>query len=166
MQIVVQQTFGAGGAWTRGPRILCDQIIYLIFLKSNVFCECNMQMQILCKTWHLSPRTTQQGPCGTIFLGFLLDQDSWVQSKGKIEIKDWKNNAVMRDTKVKLPVLGTCATFMATATLERTKKGGARLGCVILKNNGAVAVAQNKWRFFAPFSNQILYINLIKIANS
>ena len=39
-------------------------------------------------------------------------------------------------------VLGTCATFSATAPLVETEKGGARRGGTEAKNNGAVAVAQ------------------------
>ena len=45
-----------------------------------------------------------------------------------------------------LSVLGTCATFSATAPLARTKKGGARRDGAEVKNNGAVAVARKKWR--------------------
>ena len=36
-------------------------------------------------------------------------------------------------------VLGTCATFSATAPPARTKTGGARRGGAKVKNNGAVA---------------------------
>ena len=45
-----------------------------------------------------------------------------------------------------LIVLGTCATFSATAPLARTKKGGARRGGANVKNNSAVAVARKKCR--------------------
>ena len=41
-------------------------------------------------------------------------------------------------------MLGTCATFSATAQLARTKKGGARRGGANVKNNSAVAVARKK----------------------
>ena len=44
------------------------------------------------------------------------------------------------------PVLGTCATFSATAPLARSEKGGARRSGTKVKNNGAVAVARKKWR--------------------
>ena len=57
------------------------------------------------------------------------------------------------------PVLGTCATFSATAPLARTEKGGARRGGAKVKNNGAVP-----WRTFsAPYANQILQRNLNKL---
>ena len=51
-------------------------------------------------------------------------------------------------------VMGTCATFSATAPLARTKKGGARCGGACVKNNGAVAVVLIR-AISAPFSNQI-----------
>ena len=38
-------------------------------------------------------------------------------------------------------VLGTCATFSATALPAQTKKGGSCRGGAKVKNNGAVAVA-------------------------
>ena len=41
-------------------------------------------------------------------------------------------------------MLGTCATFSATAPLAQTKKGGAYRGGANLKNNGVVAVAWKK----------------------
>ena len=41
-------------------------------------------------------------------------------------------------------MLGTCATFSATAPLARTKKGGGRRGGAKVKNNGAAAVARKK----------------------
>ena len=43
-----------------------------------------------------------------------------------------------------LLVLGTCATFSATAPLARTKKGGGRRGGAKVKNNGAATVARKK----------------------
>ena len=39
-------------------------------------------------------------------------------------------------------LLGTWATFSATAPLARTEKGGARRGGAKVKNYGAVAVAR------------------------
>ena len=61
-------------------------------------------------------------------------------------------------SKVYPAVLGTCATFSATALLARTKKGGARRGGVNIKK-----MARWQWRkkvalnraISAPFSNQI-----------
>ena len=53
-------------------------------------------------------------------------------------------------TRYFLTVLGTCATFSATAPLAQTEKGGARLGGTKVKNYGAVAVARTK------FSTEIL----------
>ena len=56
-------------------------------------------------------------------------------------------------------VLGTCATFSATAPLARTKKGGARRGGANVKNNGAVAGARKNVALIcaisAPCLNQI-----------
>ena len=43
-------------------------------------------------------------------------------------------------------VLGTYATFSATAPLAQTIKGGTRRGGANVKNNCAVAVARKKWR--------------------
>ena len=48
-------------------------------------------------------------------------------------------------------MLGTCATFSATAPLVRTKKGGARRGGAKVKNNGAAAVAQKMALIHAIF---------------
>ena len=44
-----------------------------------------------------------------------------------------------KNTRKLLSVLGTCATFYATAPLARTEKGGAGCGGAKVKNNGAVA---------------------------
>ena len=41
-------------------------------------------------------------------------------------------------------VLGTCATFSATAPLARTRKGGARRGGSKVKKNGAGQWRENK----------------------
>ena len=61
-------------------------------------------------------------------------------------------------TKI-VAVLGTCATFSATAPLARTKKGGTRRGGAKIKNNGAVAVARKKVALIraisTPLKNQI-----------
>ena len=65
------------------------------------------------------------------------------------------------------PVLGTCATFSATAPLARTEKGVARHGGAKAKNNGALAVARKEngansshFRaiFFFPQQKNILQI--------
>ena len=46
--------------------------------------------------------------------------------------------------QVYFAVLGTCATFSATAPLARTEKGGACRGGAKVKNNDAVEVARKK----------------------
>ena len=53
-----------------------------------------------------------------------------------------KNNIMLYHTDVLFSVLGTCATFSATAPLAQTEKGGSRRGGAKVKNDGAVAVAQ------------------------
>ena len=45
----------------------------------------------------------------------------------------------------RLVVLGTCATFSATAPLAQTEKGGSRRGGAKVKNDSAVAVAQKNF---------------------
>ena len=49
-------------------------------------------------------------------------------------------------------MLGTCATFSATAKLAQTKKGGARRSGAKVKNNGAVAVARKNGANLRVFS--------------
>ena len=60
----------------------------------------------------------------------------------------WWNQHVIRLDKLHSksiwPVLGTCATFSATAPLAQTKKGGARRSGAKVKNDGAVAVVRKK----------------------
>ena len=53
-----------------------------------------------------------------------------------------KNNRMLYHTDVLFSVLGTCATFSATAPLAQTEKGAARRGGAEVKKNVAVAVAR------------------------
>ena len=45
------------------------------------------------------------------------------------------------------PVLGTCATFSATAPLARTEKGGARRGGAKVKDNVIIIIIINRLFF-------------------
>ena len=49
-------------------------------------------------------------------------------------------SGLIADLPYKEPVLGTTATFSATAPLAKTEKGGTRCGGAKVKNNGRVAV--------------------------